>query len=70
VLVDPIDLSGAAATRKEPAVSVESVAIVVRACWERCRFSGREALARAVLVAVAVAGVVAVAVPATVAPKR
>jgi hypothetical protein len=49
---------------------VKSVAIVVRACWERCRLSGREALARAVLVAVAVAGVVAVAVPATVAPRR
>jgi hypothetical protein len=39
-------------------MSVESVAIVVRACRERCRLSGREALARTVLVAVAVAGVV------------
>jgi hypothetical protein len=48
-------------------MSVESVAIVVRACWERYRLSGREAL---VAVAVAVAGVVVVAVPATVAPKR
>jgi hypothetical protein len=56
---------------------VEIVAIVVRACWERCRLSGREALTRAVLVAVAVAGVavavagvVAVVVPVTVAPRR
>jgi hypothetical protein len=58
-------------------MTVEIVAIVVRACWERCRLSGREALACAVLVAVAVAGVaaavagvVAVAVPVTVAPRR
>jgi hypothetical protein len=69
VLFDPIDVSGVVATRREPRMTVESVAIVVRTCWERCRLSGKEALARAVLVAVAVAGVLVVAVPATVAPK-
>jgi hypothetical protein len=74
VLFDPIDVlvSGVVATRREPRMTVESVAIVVRTCWERCGLSGKEALAQAVLVAVAVAvaGVLVVAVPATVAPKR